>query len=102
MISLYFIINLNVLLLNNVSFQYNKINKKKLARIKPVLSECPYTFFMVALSIQVPVSVCSEKCLPGTRKVLQKGKPVCCYDCIRYAEGEISNMTGLVKYKALL
>uniref|UniRef100_A0A7N8WR53 Extracellular calcium-sensing receptor-like n=1 Tax=Mastacembelus armatus TaxID=205130 RepID=A0A7N8WR53_9TELE len=46
----------------------------------------------------VPVSVCSEKCPPGTRKVLQKGKPVCCYDCIRCAEGEISNTTGLVNF----
>ncbi|XP_051814259.1 extracellular calcium-sensing receptor-like [Acanthochromis polyacanthus] len=44
----------------------------------------------------VPVSVCSEKCPPGTRKVLQKGKPVCCYDCTRCAEGEISNMTDSV------
>ncbi|XP_027136149.1 extracellular calcium-sensing receptor [Larimichthys crocea] len=39
----------------------------------------------------LPVSVCSEKCPPGTHKVLQKGKPVCCYDCVRCAEGEISN-----------
>ncbi|KAE8295197.1 Extracellular calcium-sensing receptor [Larimichthys crocea] len=31
---------------------------------------------------QVPVSVCSDSCPPGTRKVLQKGKPICCYDCI--------------------
>ncbi|XP_027900623.1 extracellular calcium-sensing receptor-like [Xiphophorus couchianus] len=44
-------------------------------------------------SIQVPVSVCSESCPPGTRKVLQKGKPICCYDCIPCPEGEISNMT---------
>ncbi|XP_060902738.1 extracellular calcium-sensing receptor-like [Labrus mixtus] len=42
-------------------------------------------------SQKVPLSVCSEKCPPGTRKVLQKGKPVCCYDCLRCAEGEISN-----------
>ncbi|XP_017260930.1 vomeronasal type-2 receptor 1-like, partial [Kryptolebias marmoratus] len=40
---------------------------------------------------QVPVSVCSESCLPGTRKVLQKGKPICCYDCIPCPEGEMSN-----------
>uniref|UniRef100_A0A3B4FJQ6 G-protein coupled receptors family 3 profile domain-containing protein n=1 Tax=Pundamilia nyererei TaxID=303518 RepID=A0A3B4FJQ6_9CICH len=45
---------------------------------------------------QVPVSVCSEKCPPGTRKVLQKGRPVCCYDCIRCADGEISNITDSV------
>ncbi|XP_014331282.2 extracellular calcium-sensing receptor-like [Xiphophorus maculatus] len=42
---------------------------------------------------QVPGSVCSESCPPGTRKVLQKGKPICCYDCIPCPEGEISNMT---------
>ncbi|XP_069053507.1 extracellular calcium-sensing receptor-like isoform X2 [Lepisosteus oculatus] len=40
-----------------------------------------------------PESVCSESCLPGTRKAVQRGRPVCCYDCIRCAEGEISNTT---------
>uniref|UniRef100_A0A3B3ICD0 Olfactory receptor C family, j1 n=2 Tax=Oryzias latipes TaxID=8090 RepID=A0A3B3ICD0_ORYLA len=47
-------------------------------------------------SLEVPVSVCSEKCPPGTRKVLQKGKPVCCYDCIRCPDGEISNSTDSI------
>ncbi|XP_049580875.1 extracellular calcium-sensing receptor-like [Syngnathus scovelli] len=47
-------------------------------------------------SKQVPVSVCSKECRPGTRKVLQKGKPVCCYDCVRCAEGEFSNVTDSV------
>uniref|UniRef100_UPI0009B3D41A extracellular calcium-sensing receptor-like n=1 Tax=Monopterus albus TaxID=43700 RepID=UPI0009B3D41A len=54
------------------------------------------SFIWAQNSKQVPVSVCSEKCPPGTCKVVQKGKPVCCYDCIRCAEGEISNMTDSI------
>ncbi|KAG7235052.1 hypothetical protein INR49_003417, partial [Caranx melampygus] len=44
-------------------------------------------------STQVPVSVCTDSCPRGTRKVLQKGKPICCYDCVPCPEGEISNVT---------
>ncbi|XP_068573245.1 extracellular calcium-sensing receptor-like [Cebidichthys violaceus] len=44
-------------------------------------------------SNQVPVSVCSESCTPGTRRANKRGEPVCCFDCIQCAEGEISNQT---------
>ncbi|XP_037534345.1 extracellular calcium-sensing receptor-like [Nematolebias whitei] len=54
------------------------------------------TFIWAQNSKQVPVSVCSEKCPLGTHKVLQKGKPVCCCDCVRCTEGEISNITDAI------
>nr|XP_028560369.1 vomeronasal type-2 receptor 26-like [Podarcis muralis] len=37
-----------------------------------------------------PVSLCTERCHPGSRKKVKEGRPFCCYDCIPCSEGEIS------------
>ncbi|XP_069464477.1 extracellular calcium-sensing receptor-like [Ambystoma mexicanum] len=42
---------------------------------------------------QVPVSVCSQSCLPGFRKAGKEGEPVCCFLCIPCPQGEITNQT---------
>ncbi|XP_030042347.1 vomeronasal type-2 receptor 26-like [Microcaecilia unicolor] len=42
---------------------------------------------------QPPRSACSESCAPGYRKVFDKQKSVCCFDCFPCVEGEYSNRT---------
>ncbi|XP_060110796.1 vomeronasal type-2 receptor 26-like [Heteronotia binoei] len=42
-----------------------------------------------------PLSVCSESCLPGSRKQMIEGKQFCCYDCKQCPEGKISNQKDL-------
>ncbi|CAJ0936424.1 unnamed protein product [Ranitomeya imitator] len=43
--------------------------------------------------LQVPESLCSDHCLPGTRKVSNSRIYSCCYDCVQCSPGEISNTT---------
>ncbi|XP_069832220.1 vomeronasal type-2 receptor 26-like [Dendropsophus ebraccatus] len=42
---------------------------------------------------EVPRSQCSKNCLPGSRKIKNNKKPICCYDCVNCSEGKISNTT---------
>ncbi|XP_069003438.1 extracellular calcium-sensing receptor-like [Embiotoca jacksoni] len=45
----------------------------------------------------VPVSVCSASCLPGSRKAVRRGQPVCCFDCVPCDSGKISNQTNSIE-----
>eukprot|EP00079_Xenopus_tropicalis_P023396 XP_012815770.1 PREDICTED: vomeronasal type-2 receptor 26-like [Xenopus tropicalis] len=41
--------------------------------------------------LSVPASKCSPSCSSGFRKVIVPGKPLCCYECARCPQGQISN-----------
>nr|XP_055031057.1 extracellular calcium-sensing receptor-like [Misgurnus anguillicaudatus] len=51
---------------------------------------------------QVPVSICSTSCPPGTRKALRPNFPLCCFDCILCAAGEVSNQTDALECEKCL
>ncbi|XP_073480729.1 vomeronasal type-2 receptor 26-like [Aquarana catesbeiana] len=42
---------------------------------------------------EVPVSRCSDPCLPGSRKKFGSSTHKCCYECVSCPEGEISNIS---------
>ncbi|XP_036934579.1 extracellular calcium-sensing receptor-like [Acanthopagrus latus] len=46
---------------------------------------------------EVPVSVCSASCHPGSRKAVRRGEPVCCFDCVPCDSGKISNQTDSIE-----
>ncbi|KAK2847370.1 hypothetical protein Q5P01_010369 [Channa striata] len=45
---------------------------------------------------EVPMSVCSASCPPGSRKAVRRGEPVCCFDCVPCDSGKISNQTNSI------
>uniref|UniRef100_A0A803J9S8 G-protein coupled receptors family 3 profile domain-containing protein n=1 Tax=Xenopus tropicalis TaxID=8364 RepID=A0A803J9S8_XENTR len=67
-----------------------------------ILGTSQYFIHLFTLQIQMPQSLCNEPCAPGYRKAKIEGKPSCCYDCAKCADGEMSNTTGKwVRYLSL-
>uniref|UniRef100_A0A8C1VQY6 Olfactory receptor C family, h1 n=1 Tax=Cyprinus carpio TaxID=7962 RepID=A0A8C1VQY6_CYPCA len=54
------------------------------------LVNCEQQFVMNSINIK-PSSVCSESCQPGFRQAVIKGRPVCCFECLRCPSGEINS-----------
>ncbi|MBN3324993.1 CASR protein, partial [Atractosteus spatula] len=46
---------------------------------------------------ELPVSICSQSCPPGTRQSMKQGEPICCFDCVECRDGEISNGTDFTE-----
>eukprot|EP00079_Xenopus_tropicalis_P023379 XP_012815745.1 PREDICTED: extracellular calcium-sensing receptor-like [Xenopus tropicalis] len=45
---------------------------------------------------ETPISVCSQSCPVGFKKVMKKEEPVCCFQCVPCSQGEISNQTDSI------
>ncbi|XP_058243159.1 extracellular calcium-sensing receptor-like [Hemibagrus wyckioides] len=43
---------------------------------------------------QVPMSLCTAPCPPGTRQATRPGQPICCFDCLPCTDGEFTNTSG--------
>ncbi|XP_004442266.1 PREDICTED: vomeronasal type-2 receptor 1-like [Ceratotherium simum simum] len=52
------------------------------------------TMFWNTESSELPHSVCTDLCRPGTRKGIRHGEPICCFDCIPCADGHVSREPG--------
>ncbi|KAM5164982.1 extracellular calcium-sensing receptor-like [Mantella aurantiaca] len=83
----------------NVQILHDSFNLVKVGRIDPEAKLGEKISLNVSAIlwsdhfIQVPVSVCSDSCRPGYRKVPLQGRPICCYDCVPCSEGEMTNHT---------
>ncbi|XP_018086374.1 vomeronasal type-2 receptor 26 [Xenopus laevis] len=55
----------------------------------------PSEFLATFMPWKIPHSSCSKNCPPGSRKILIKEKPICCYNCIQCSEGEVSTVSDM-------
>ncbi|XP_063813472.1 vomeronasal type-2 receptor 26-like [Pseudophryne corroboree] len=71
----------------------HKIQNKREPNFWVVIFLATKEALVKCLSTQVPVSICSQDCPLGFRRVSKRGIHQCCFECVQCSEGEISNDT---------
>ncbi|XP_015671610.1 vomeronasal type-2 receptor 26-like [Protobothrops mucrosquamatus] len=83
-------------LINWITFSNQTYSKMKVGKLSPreefTISENAIQW-NTRLKQVPPHSLCVENCHVGQSKILQEGKPICCYDCIPCSKDMISNQT---------
>ncbi|XP_053218870.1 vomeronasal type-2 receptor 26-like [Podarcis raffonei] len=89
-------------IVNCIIFSNQSLQRVRVGRIDPqappdqsfILDEDAITWHSWFNETQ-PLSVCTERCLPGSSKKVKEGQPPCCYDCLPCAEGKIANQDDM-------
>ncbi|XP_053116932.1 vomeronasal type-2 receptor 26-like [Hemicordylus capensis] len=89
-------------IMNMVTFSNRSFHKVKVGRVdynvlegtSLILDEDKIVWHR-AFNQMLPISVCSDSCLPGYQRKKKEGKKFCCYDCVPCPEGEISYQKGM-------
>ncbi|XP_040191893.1 vomeronasal type-2 receptor 26-like [Rana temporaria] len=76
---------------NSTYYSYNEITAIKPDSVPEMLTNMSNPNFWKRG--QIPVSRCSDPCLPGSRKKFGSSIHKCCYECVPCPEGEISNIS---------
>ncbi|XP_054850501.1 vomeronasal type-2 receptor 26-like [Eublepharis macularius] len=89
-------------IMNLVTFPNNSIFRRKVGRMDnsdPEGQELVIDEQMIVwprrFNQVLPISLCSESCLPGYQKKKKDGEKFCCYDCVPCPEGKISNQKDM-------
>ncbi|XP_070584631.1 vomeronasal type-2 receptor 26-like [Erythrolamprus reginae] len=83
-------------IINWVTFPNQSFHRLKVGKLDPWDEKEKFTVHDEVITWHsifnqtLPVSVCTESCLPGYFKKKQEGKPFCCYDCFRCPKEKIS------------
>ncbi|XP_013920621.1 PREDICTED: vomeronasal type-2 receptor 26-like [Thamnophis sirtalis] len=88
-------------IINWVTFPNQSFNRVKVGKMDPRVQEKNMAIHDEAITWHssfnqtLPVSVCTESCLPGYFKKKQEGKPFCCYNCFPCPEEKISSQKDM-------